>query len=93
MSTLEERGLIEECGRSRFGAILYRTTPLFQKLFGLEASTRCRDLSEFEPERRGAAGAAREAAARGRAARGELALLHSLSIAFTPACRRSSRAR
>ena len=30
VSTLEERGLIEEKGRSQFGAILYRTTPLFE---------------------------------------------------------------
>ena len=35
-STLLERGLIEESGRSRFGAILYRSTDLFEKLFGLE---------------------------------------------------------
>ncbi|MEO6496582.1 MAG: SMC-Scp complex subunit ScpB [Solirubrobacteraceae bacterium] len=34
-STLLERGLIEESGRSQFGAVLYRTTPLFLKLFGL----------------------------------------------------------
>jgi segregation and condensation protein B len=32
---LLERGLIEEAGRSQFGAVLYRTTPLFLKLFGL----------------------------------------------------------
>src|SRR3954465_6268838 len=28
-ATLLERGLIEEAGRSQFGAVLYRTTPLF----------------------------------------------------------------
>ena len=28
-SALAERGLIEESGRSQFGAVLYRTTPLF----------------------------------------------------------------
>jgi segregation and condensation protein B len=33
--TLLERGLVEESGRSQFGAVLYRTTPLFLKLFGL----------------------------------------------------------
>jgi segregation and condensation protein B len=49
MSTLEERGLIEECGRSRFGAILYRTTPLFQKLFGLEGLDALPDMEEFQP--------------------------------------------
>jgi segregation and condensation protein B len=35
VATLLERGLIEESGRSRFGAVLYRTTALFTKLFGL----------------------------------------------------------
>jgi segregation and condensation protein B len=40
-AALVERGLIEESGRSQFGAILYRTTPLFLKLFGL------RDLDEL----------------------------------------------
>jgi segregation and condensation protein B len=34
-ATLLERGLIEEGGRSQFGAVLYRTTSLFLKLFGL----------------------------------------------------------
>src|SRR5947209_2705831 len=33
--TLLERGLIEESGRSEFGAVLYRTTELFLRLFGL----------------------------------------------------------
>jgi segregation and condensation protein B len=50
MSTLEERGLIEECGRSRFGAVLYRTTPLFEKLFGLESLDALPDLSGFDPD-------------------------------------------
>ena len=36
-AALVERGLIEESGRSQFGAILYRTTPLFLKLFGLNS--------------------------------------------------------
>ena len=49
MSTLEERGLIEECGRSRFGAIMYRTTPLFERLFGLEALADLPPLEHFEP--------------------------------------------
>ena len=48
MSTLEERGLVEESGRSRFGAILYRTTPLFEKLFGLEGIGALPDLKTFE---------------------------------------------
>ena len=36
-ATLLERGIIEEAGRSQFGAVLYRTTELFLKLFGLDA--------------------------------------------------------
>ena len=36
-AALTERGLIEESGRSQFGAVLYRTTPLFLKLFGLRS--------------------------------------------------------
>ncbi len=48
MATLEERGLIEECGRSRFGAVLYRTTPLFQRLFGLESLESLPDPSGFD---------------------------------------------
>jgi segregation and condensation protein B len=49
VSTLEERGLIEEKGRSQFGAILYKTTPLFEKLFGLEDLTALPDFKAFEP--------------------------------------------
>jgi len=48
MSTLEDRGLIEEYGRSRFGAVLYRTTPLFEKLFGLEDLDALPPVEEFE---------------------------------------------
>ena len=47
--TLLERGLGEESGRSRFGAVLYRTTDLFQKLFGLEALDSLPDVSRFDP--------------------------------------------
>jgi segregation and condensation protein B len=49
MSTLEERGLIEERGRSQFGALLYRTTPLFEKLFGLEGIDALPAIKTFEP--------------------------------------------
>jgi segregation and condensation protein B len=49
MSTLEERGLIDERGRSQFGAILYRTTALFEKLFGLESLRALPDIKTFEP--------------------------------------------
>jgi segregation and condensation protein B len=49
IATLEERGLIEEAGRSRFGAILYRPTPLFEKLFGLESLASLPPIEGFEP--------------------------------------------
>jgi len=49
VSTLEERGLIDEKGRSQFGAILYRTTPLFEKLFGLDSLDDLPDIKSFEP--------------------------------------------
>jgi segregation and condensation protein B len=49
VGTLLERGLIEEHGRSRFGAVLYRTTDLFQKLFGLEALDSLPDIAQFDP--------------------------------------------
>jgi segregation and condensation protein B len=49
IATLEDRGLVEEAGRSRFGAIVYRTTPLFEKLFGLESLGALPDLKTFEP--------------------------------------------
>jgi segregation and condensation protein B len=49
VGTLLERGLIEESGRSRFGAVLYRTSELFMKLFGLEALDTLPDPSAFDP--------------------------------------------
>jgi segregation and condensation protein B len=49
VSTLLERGLIEEAGRSRFGAVLYRTTELFEKLFGLSALDALPDPAGFDP--------------------------------------------
>src|SRR3954469_13970118 len=48
-ATLVERGLIEESGRSRFGAIVYRTSTLFERLFGLAALDRLPDASRFDP--------------------------------------------
>lgn len=47
--TLLERGLIEEGGRSQFGAVLYRTTPLFLKLFGLRALDDLPEPGEWDP--------------------------------------------
>jgi segregation and condensation protein B len=49
VGTLLERGLIEESGRSRFGAILYRTTALFEKLFGLSGVDSLPDPATFDP--------------------------------------------
>src|SRR3954465_8323114 len=49
VGTLLERGLIEESGRSRFGAILYRTTDLFEKLFGLSGLDALPDAATFDP--------------------------------------------
>ncbi len=47
--TLLERGLIEESGRSQFGAVLYRTTPLFLKLFGLAEVADLPDPGQWDP--------------------------------------------
>jgi segregation and condensation protein B len=49
VQTLTERGLIEESGRSRFGAVIFRTTPLFEKLFGLTGLDQLPDPSRFDP--------------------------------------------
>ncbi len=48
-SALAERGLIEEAGRSQFGAVLYRTTPLFLKLFGLDSPDDLPDAAQWDP--------------------------------------------
>ena len=48
-ATLLERGLVEEAGRSQFGAVLYRTTELFLRLFGLRAVDELPPLAEFDP--------------------------------------------
>jgi segregation and condensation protein B len=49
VQTLGERGLIEESGRSRFGATIYRTTPLFERVFGLSGLDALPDPSRFDP--------------------------------------------
>jgi segregation and condensation protein B len=49
VGTLLERGLIHEAGRSRFGAVLYRTTELFERLFGLSGLDRLPDPGRFDP--------------------------------------------
>jgi segregation and condensation protein B len=48
-ATLLERGMIEEAGRSQFGAVLYRTTDLFLKLFGFGSLEELPDVGAFDP--------------------------------------------
>lgn len=48
-ATLIERGVIEEGGRSQFGAVLYRTTDLFLRLFGLRSLDDLPDVSAWDP--------------------------------------------
>ena len=48
-TTLIERGMIEEAGRSQFGAVLYRTTELFLKLFGLNEIGELPNIEGFDP--------------------------------------------
>jgi len=49
VATLLERGMVEESGRSQFGAILYRTTDLFLRLFGLRSLDDLPASSDFDP--------------------------------------------
>ena len=49
VTSLSERGLIEESGRSRFGAVIYRTSDLFEKVFGLDGLGALPDPSRFDP--------------------------------------------
>ena len=50
MRTLTLRGLVEEAGTEHeTGAILYRTTPLFEKLFGLSGLGSLPDPAQFDP--------------------------------------------
>ena len=48
-ATLLERGVIEEAGRSPFGAILYRTSDLFLRLFGLGSIEDLPDIGAWDP--------------------------------------------
>jgi len=48
-ATLLERGMIEEAGRSQFGAVLYRTTDLFLRLFGLSSARERPERGTFDP--------------------------------------------
>jgi segregation and condensation protein B len=49
VGTLLERGVLEEAGRSQFGAVLYRTSDLFLRLFGLEELGVLAPLEGFDP--------------------------------------------
>jgi segregation and condensation protein B len=71
-SALTERGLIEEAGRSQFGAVLYRTTPLFLKLFGLDSPEQLPDVAQWDPSPEEAT-ALRDRLLRAGEARGEAA--------------------
>jgi segregation and condensation protein B len=48
-ATLHDRGLIEEAGRSHFGAVVYRTTELFLRLFGLRSLDDLPDPARWDP--------------------------------------------
>src|SRR5262249_57197709 len=49
VTSLAERGLIEEAGRSRFGAAIFKTSELFERLFGLAGLDQLPDPSKFDP--------------------------------------------
>ncbi len=49
VGTLLERGLVVDEGRSQFGAVLYRTTTLFLKLFGLRSVDDLPDVGRWDP--------------------------------------------
>jgi segregation and condensation protein B len=49
VQTLAERGLIEESGRSRFGAAIFKTSELFERLFGLAGLDGLPDPARFDP--------------------------------------------
>jgi segregation and condensation protein B len=48
-ATLLDRGLIEEAGHSEFGALQYRTTTQFLKLFGLQSLEELPDVARWDP--------------------------------------------
>ncbi len=48
-ATLLDRDLIEEAGHSQFGAVLYRTTVQFLKLFGLRTLEELPDVARWDP--------------------------------------------
>ena len=61
---LAERGLIEEAGRSQFGAAIFKTSELFERLFGLSGLDQLPDPVALRPQPRGRPRAARAPAQR-----------------------------
>jgi segregation and condensation protein B len=49
VATLLDRGVIEEAGHSQFGAVIYRTTTQFLKLFGLRTLQELPDVARWDP--------------------------------------------
>jgi segregation and condensation protein B len=49
VASLTERGMIEERGRTQFGAVTYGTTALFEKLFGLSGLDALPNPAQFDP--------------------------------------------
>jgi len=49
VQTLVDRGLIEESGRSQFGAAIFKTSDLFERLFGISGLDQLPDPSQFDP--------------------------------------------
>jgi segregation and condensation protein B len=49
VATLLDRGMIEESGHSQFGAVVYRTTTQFLKLFGLRSLEELPDVARWDP--------------------------------------------
>jgi segregation and condensation protein B len=49
VATLLDRGLIDEAGQSQFGAVLYRTSTKFLKLFGLRTLDELPDVARWDP--------------------------------------------
>ena len=96
VGTLLERGLIQESGRSQFGAVLYRTSDLFEKLFGLSGLDELPDVTRVRPDAGGRGQAARPAPqgrrAAGHASAGLVAELrpapgHACALARVPGTR------
>jgi segregation and condensation protein B len=49
VATLLDRALIEEAGHSQFGAVIYRTSMQFLKLFGLRTLDELPDVARWDP--------------------------------------------